>query len=69
MLKPSYDKTMAVGNILTNPFEKHNFKSLVHHSLGYGVILITIAITSGGLGQDLASLPPNCARRNFPVLQ
>lgn len=68
MMKPSYDKTMGIGNIFINAFEKHNFKCIVPHSLSYGIFLITIAKISGSLAQDLASLPPNCVRHNFSGL-
>lgn len=61
MLKDSSDKTidvyLQVFFKLLLLYEKLDFKIIVHYSFNYGIflIIIAIAITSGGLLQVLAS--------------
>lgn len=70
MPKPSSDKTVDICNIFLKLYEKPDFKFIVHYSVSCSrfLIIIAIAITSGGLHQDLASLPQDCVRRNFSEL-
>lgn len=65
MLKPSSDKTIDICDIFLKLYEKPLSYSV---NCGRFLIIIAIAITSGGLHQDLASLPQDCVRRNFSEL-